>query len=249
MSVSELRARFQQPSTIKLNNKRRITPSLSNTKSIALLFSEPTVTSTPIENQNIQHKLQLTVKQLCYIFEHLASQYGLLSNDAKTSWLAALESRIAKSTTTIGDLKLDKELVQEIALDAGLIQEKDSERIEQTEQDIIQVIDSVSKTSDQVFDLKAINPAKAEEECMISKILPSSTIAKETHDCDMIVCSVVTKTIDGHRVHEIDLKCQGCSSQFVLTAAHECETECTPTLPGLEWLSDGAGVECINMVL
>ncbi len=41
----------------------------------------------------------------------------------------------------------------------------------------------------------------------------------------MIVCGVKSFTHNGHKVHEIDLKCHSCSSQFVLTAAHDCEAE------------------------
>lgn len=39
----------------------------------------------------------------------------------------------------------------------------------------------------------------------------------------MIVCGVKSFTHNGHKVHEIDLKCHSCDSQFVLTAAHDCE--------------------------
>ncbi|KAJ3126515.1 hypothetical protein HK101_005743 [Irineochytrium annulatum] len=40
--------------------------------------------------------------------------------------------------------------------------------------------------------------------------------------CDMIVCEVRTRTVDGRKVHEIDLRCDLCGSSFVLTALHEC---------------------------
>ncbi|KAJ3225404.1 hypothetical protein HK099_006862 [Clydaea vesicula] len=96
-------------------------------------------------------------------------------------------------------------------------------------------------------------------------------LKKKKHNCDMIVCGVKTLTVDGRKVHEIDLKCHSCNSQFVLSAAHECadsdEDEGVMEITsskgdendsiygdlftsnrGLEWLTDG-DKDCINLIL
>ncbi len=83
----------------------------------------------------------------------------------------------------------------------------------------------------------------------------------------MIVCGIQSKTVNGHKVHEIALKCHGCESQFVLSAVHECDDEeeeyresdgITNSYPndetydserkGIEWLQDG-GTDLINIVI
>ncbi|TPX39704.1 hypothetical protein SeMB42_g04553 [Synchytrium endobioticum] len=87
--------------------------------------------------------------------------------------------------------------------------------------------------------------------------------------CDMVVCAVRLYTTEsGHKVHEIGLKCGHCDSQFVLTAAHECEKEndeahgqehlvegympgdvpIDRSEPGLEWLRDETQ-DCIRIAL
>ncbi|KAI8838976.1 hypothetical protein BC829DRAFT_492919 [Chytridium lagenaria] len=81
--------------------------------------------------------------------------------------------------------------------------------------------------------------------------------------CDMIVCEIKTRTVDGRKVHEIDLRCEGCDSSFVLTALHECETEQqieeskqkdliprSHELRGLEWLHDEpTNTDCVNLII
>lgn len=62
------------------------------------------------------------------------------------------------------------------------------------------------------------------------------------NNCDMIVCGVKTLTVNGTKVHEIELGCQQCASSFVLRAAHECSNTNPDELAyqerGLEWLRD-----------
>ncbi|KAI9097416.1 hypothetical protein DFS34DRAFT_650227 [Phlyctochytrium arcticum] len=42
---------------------------------------------------------------------------------------------------------------------------------------------------------------------------------------DLLICGVKTLTINQTKVHEIELKCHGCASSFVLRAAHDCGDE------------------------
>jgi hypothetical protein len=48
------------------------------------------------------------------------------------------------------------------------------------------------------------------------------------------VCEVKTKTIDGHKVHEIELRCEHCSSSFVLSALHDCSEPSAEGMHSLE---------------
>ncbi|KAJ3004532.1 hypothetical protein HKX48_001171 [Thoreauomyces humboldtii] len=82
------------------------------------------------------------------------------------------------------------------------------------------------------------------------------TTVKNDHGCasDMIVCGIRSFTVDGTKLHEIELSCHGCASSFVLRAAHDCGvTDGTDgfTLPisrdkGLEWLR-GDRADYINI--
>jgi hypothetical protein len=248
MSVSELRMRFQQPSINNHTTSRKITPHLPKTKTLTSLFSANTATPSPRKKkQHIEPQLRLTVKQLCFVFEQLASQYGLHSNAAKTSWLAALQKRLNTTNSTINqEVTLDKDTIADIAFDAGLISKQELQPTPTKEE--LKHKETIQETIPEPESRIAVAPQSNDTFQMISTILPS-TPKKTNHNCDMIVCAVVTKTVNGHRVHEIGLKCQGCSSQFVLTAAHECEVEEGPDVQGLEWLSDGGRKECINMIL
>ncbi|KNC98790.1 uncharacterized protein SPPG_05767 [Spizellomyces punctatus DAOM BR117] len=73
------------------------------------------------------------------------------------------------------------------------------------------------ETSDEAKDQKA-----AGEDTSLDTVEKSHTQLSQHNTCDMIVCGVKTLTINGTKVHEIDLRCHACSSCFVLRAAHEC---------------------------
>lgn len=112
------------------------------------------------------------------------------------------------------------------------------------------------------------------------EIVPPTKYNRDGHvmkpGCDIIVCAVKTFTVNGHKVHEIDLRCKECTSSFILTAAHECaDDDDVVTLPsplektneaehqnkeiqwsrkinikesGLEWLRDET-TEYVNIVI
>jgi hypothetical protein len=251
MSFNELRARFQQPKSINTDIKRRITPHRSHTKSLAelraSLFSSSVTPQSPKKQPQFKHQLRLSVKQLCFVFEQLSSQYGLSSNHAKSTWLAELQKKLAAGLGTSETLKLDEALITDIAIDAGLIERAESNQTKLTVEESESSDDECETTfvqEDEEPNTDLVKPS----EPMISTILPSQTPLNHT-ECDMIVCAVVTKIVNGHRVHEIGLKCSGCESKFVMSAAHECETSSGPEMPGLEWISNGDGNNCINMIL
>ena len=116
----------------------------------------------------------------------------------------------------------------------------------------------------------ATKSSKEMTEIKMPNIL-TPTRKKKSHDCDMIVCGVKSFAVNGHKVHEIDLKCHGCESEFVLTAAHDCENDgesgndepmmiengeaaiekASPNRGlnrGLEWLEDD-GLDCLNIII
>ncbi|TPX70349.1 hypothetical protein SpCBS45565_g01751 [Spizellomyces sp. 'palustris'] len=73
------------------------------------------------------------------------------------------------------------------------------------------------EASDEVKDQRA-----AVKDTSLDTVDKSRTQLSQHKTCDMIVCGVKTLTINGTKVHEIDLCCHACSSCFVLRAAHEC---------------------------
>ncbi|KAJ3209835.1 hypothetical protein HDU67_005877 [Dinochytrium kinnereticum] len=129
--------------------------------------------------------------------------------------------------------------------------------------------DSEAKIKSEISDLlpTAAEPASA----ITSKDMFKNSISsrfvpmrvKSEEKCDMIVCEVRTRTVDGRKVHEIDLRCEACESSFVLTALHECVPENevleaaskevikrSQELRGLEWLHDKpSNTDCLNLIL
>ena len=82
----------------------------------------------------------------------------------------------------------------------------------------------------------------------LSCIEDISSISSISHDEHMIISCIKSSIVNGNKVHEIHLKCQGCNGNFTLSAVHDCEGEEEGDKSGLEWLVDGE-TSMVNLLI
>ncbi|KAJ3270661.1 hypothetical protein HDU76_011145 [Blyttiomyces sp. JEL0837] len=205
-----------------------------------------------------------SVKELRQVWEQMARQNGWEVGEG-SAWVTSIRTRKFAAKTVIDDgMNVDSDL---------RVNEEGGGHSEIG--DGFETLDNAEGSSTGFDDSMAVEKATAHLPVGFPQIWEK---CKKANNCDMIVCEVRTRTVDGRKIHEIDLNCMSCSSSFVLTAMHECGEEeegnveeggvqeqssmvsgygagtlASSSLKdqrGLQWLRDDEGkMDCVNIII